>query len=77
MDFYDILGVKREATQLEISRAYKRLVLRCHPDKGGCQEQFHEVTRAYQEPRPVSSSSGWEGPMSSPGAALPPLCHAM
>jgi len=34
-DFYDILGLPREATEDEIRRAYKRLALKYHPDKQG------------------------------------------
>lgn len=33
--FYDILGVTKEATQDEIRKAYRRLALKEHPDKGG------------------------------------------
>lgn len=33
--FYDILGVTKDATQDEIRKAYRRLALKEHPDKGG------------------------------------------
>lgn len=32
-DFYDILGLPREATEDDIRRSYKKLALRYHPDK--------------------------------------------
>ena len=32
-NYYDVLGVKKEATDLEITKAYKKLALKVHPDK--------------------------------------------
>lgn len=32
-DYYDILGIKKTATDTEIKKAYRTLALRFHPDK--------------------------------------------
>lgn len=46
-NFYDILGVKRDATQDEIKRAFRKLAAKYHPDAGGDEVKFKEVSEAY------------------------------
>jgi DnaJ family protein A protein 2 len=49
MDPYDILGVNRNSTEEEIKKSYKNLARRHHPDKGGDEEKFKEITSAYSQ----------------------------
>lgn len=49
-DFYDVLGVKRDATQEEIKRAFRKLAFKYHPDRNkmpDAEKKFKEVSEAY------------------------------
>ena len=44
---YQTLGVGKKATPEEIKKAYRRLALLHHPDKGGSDEKFKDIAEAY------------------------------
>eukprot|EP00966_Prymnesium_polylepis_P245758 5684980-Prymnesium_polylepis.1 len=43
--FYDILGVEKGSDPDVIRKAYRKLAVKMHPDKGGDPEKFKEVQR--------------------------------
>ena len=47
-NYYDILGVSKDASQEEIKKAYRKKAHKHHPDKGGDEEKFKKVNEAYQ-----------------------------
>ena len=53
-DYYATLGVKRDADEGEIKKAYRRLAMKHHPDrvasgeKEAAEEKFKEITEAYE-----------------------------
>ncbi len=50
-DYYEIMGIKRDATQDEIKRSYRKLARKYHPDvskAADAEERFKEVGEAYE-----------------------------
>jgi molecular chaperone DnaJ len=50
-DYYEVLGVPRNASDEEIKRAFRKLAFQYHPDRNkelGAEEKFKEINEAYQ-----------------------------
>lgn len=48
---YETLGLTKEASQSEIKKAYRKLVMKYHPDTNsspGIEVKFKEITKAYE-----------------------------
>lgn len=48
MDYYNTLGVKRGASDDDIKKAYRKMAMKYHPDRGGDEKKFKEVEEAYR-----------------------------
>tara|TARA_B100000902_G_scaffold325758_1_gene320544 strand:+ start:253 stop:1065 length:813 start_codon:yes stop_codon:yes gene_type:complete len=57
---YDTLGVSRESTDAEIKKAYRKLAMEHHPDKGGDSQRFAEINNAYDNIKDISSRQNFE-----------------
>jgi molecular chaperone DnaJ len=47
-DYYEVLGVKKDASADEIKKAFRRAAIDHHPDRGGDEAKFKEVNEAYE-----------------------------
>ena len=51
-DYYEVLGVAKNATEAEIKKAYRQMALKFHPDKNpgdkASEDKFKEAAEAYE-----------------------------
>jgi molecular chaperone DnaJ len=78
-DYYEILGVDRNATSAELKKAYRKLAVKYHPDKNQgdkeFEEKFKEINEAYEilsdeEKRAAYDRFGHEGVSQGAGAGF-------
>ena len=63
-DYYEVLGVKRDAGADDIKRAYRRLARKFHPDvskEPDAKERFQEVGEAYEVLRNADKRAAYDG----------------
>jgi curved DNA-binding protein len=62
-DYYQILGVTRDASEEAIKKAYRRLARKYHPDvskESGAEERFKEVAEAYEVLRDAEKRAAYD-----------------
>lgn len=47
-DYYEVLGVSKNASADEIKKAFRKLAVEHHPDRGGDEAKFKELNEAYE-----------------------------
>ena len=84
-DYYEVLGVAKNATDQQIKSAYRKLALQYHPDRNpgdhAAEEQFKEAAEAYAvladaDKRNRYDRLGHAGVSSSAGAGFDPTIFA-
>jgi DnaJ domain len=68
-DYYGVLGVDKEASQVEIERQYKRAAAKHHPDRGGSEERMKSLNEAYGVLKDQSRRSSYDATRRRPAAA--------
>ena len=62
MDYYSTLGVPRDASQEEIKKAYRKLAMTHHPDRGGNPTEFQKLNDAYEVLSDISKRQQYDNP---------------
>jgi molecular chaperone DnaJ len=47
-DYYEVLGVSKDASADEVKKAFRRAAIEHHPDQGGDEAKFKEINEAYE-----------------------------
>eukprot|EP00823_Brevimastigomonas_motovehiculus_P000627 TRINITY_DN1078_c0_g1_i1.p1 TRINITY_DN1078_c0_g1~~TRINITY_DN1078_c0_g1_i1.p1 ORF type:complete len:464 (-),score=93.87 TRINITY_DN1078_c0_g1_i1:350-1741(-) len=71
---YKLLGIEKSATTADIKKAFRKLAMTHHPDKGGDPEKFKEISKAYEilgseEKRKIYDEQGLEAAEQSGGSS--------
>ncbi|MHA1727460.1 MAG: DnaJ C-terminal domain-containing protein [Promethearchaeota archaeon] len=66
-DYYEVLGVDKNSKPDEIKRAFRKLAMKYHPDRGGDESKFKEIQEAYSvlsdnEKRSTYDRYGFDSP---------------
>jgi len=68
-DYYGVLGIDKEASQVEIERQYKRQASQHHPDRGGSEERMKSLNEAYGVLKDQTLRSTYDATRHRPGVA--------
>jgi hypothetical protein len=73
---FDVLGLCSDATLRDVRRAYRRLALVHHPDRGGDAARFREITDAFEQITQGSASGDGGGRLPQDDACSQPMARA-
>ena len=66
MDYYNTLGVPRDADQDTIKKAYRKLAMQHHPDRGGDPNEFQKISEAYETLSDTDKRFQYDNPQARP-----------
>ena len=64
---YNVLGIDNSASDEEIKTAYRRLAKKHHPDAGGDEQHFAEISNAYESIKDADARFNYESQQQGPG----------
>lgn len=67
-DYYGVLGVDKDASQVDIERQYKREASKHHPDRGGSEEWMKSLNEAYGVLKDETLRNSYDATRRRPGA---------
>lgn len=59
-DYYDVLGVSKDASADEIKKAFRKQAVEHHPDRGGDEAKFKELNEAYEVLKDASKKQRYD-----------------
>ena len=65
-NYYDILGVSKDSTTEEIKKAYRNLSKEHHPDRGGDENKFKQISEAYGTLRDNNKRTQYDNSLNNP-----------
>jgi len=79
-DYYEVLGVGRDAAEADIKKAYRQLARQHHPDRNnadpGAIDRFRRITEAYEYLSAYLKDNAHGNGHSRPGPTAPPRADA-
>lgn len=63
-NYYETLGIEKDADQAAVKKAYRGLSMQHHPDKGGDEAKFKEISEAYSTLSDPQKRANYDNPMS-------------
>lgn len=65
MDYYSILGVNKDASAEQLKKAYRKLAMENHPDRGGDGQKFAQINEAYDTLKDPQKRQQYDNPQSN------------
>lgn len=67
IDYYQVLGIDKNADENQVKSAYRKLAMKHHPDRGGDISEFQKIQEAYDTLSDPNRRSAYDNPASSFG----------